>query len=108
MTPVVQHTTLVQDRCDGTGVTFGGAGRPMDLDKAHSEGRCFRCGEKGHLACNCPKPRQQTVRSLEVNPESNDRGAQSTTTSIRQMFSSLDTEQRAALARELGFVLTPQ
>ena len=80
----------------------------MDLDKACSEGRCFHCGKKGHLARNCLKPCQQTIQSLEVNPESNDRGAQSTTTSIRQMFSSLDTEQRAALARELGFVLTPQ
>ncbi|KIK49800.1 hypothetical protein GYMLUDRAFT_114256, partial [Collybiopsis luxurians FD-317 M1] len=51
--PVVQNATQTHDRRDSTGVTFGGAGRPMDLDKARSEGRCFRCGEKGHLARNC-------------------------------------------------------
>ena len=78
----------------------------MDLDKAHSEGQCFRCGEKGHLVHNCPKPHQQNVRSVDT--ESNNRGAQSMTTSTQQMFSSLNNEQRAALARELGFVLTPQ
>ena len=78
----------------------------MDLDKACSEGQCFCCDEKGHLVCNCPKPCQQNVRSIDT--ESDDRGAPSTMTSIQQMFSSLNDEQQAALAKELGFVLTPQ
>ena len=39
----------------GTGVTYGGVGMKMDIDKAKSEGRCFKCGKIGHISRNCPE-----------------------------------------------------
>ena len=27
----------------------------MDIDQAKKEGRCFGCGEKGHMNRDCPK-----------------------------------------------------
>jgi hypothetical protein len=102
-----QPKTIQTDRRDGSGTTFGGTGRPMDLDKARSEGRCFRCGEKGHISKFCPN-KKTVIRTVEVDLESNDRGPTSSVTNIRQMFSNLDNEERAALAKELGFVLALQ
>ncbi|SJL18202.1 uncharacterized protein ARMOST_21780 [Armillaria ostoyae] len=47
--------------------TFRGKGEPMDISKLHSEGRCFRCHEKGHLGKDCPKKREfQDIRSVKV------------------------------------------
>ncbi|EGN97499.1 hypothetical protein SERLA73DRAFT_75177 [Serpula lacrymans var. lacrymans S7.3] len=42
----------VEDKKDGTGTTYGGAGQRMEVDKAkyQAEGRCFKYGEKGHRA----------------------------------------------------------
>ena len=43
----------------GGGRTYGGAGAPMDLDRAHATSRaCYNCGEEGHIAHNCCKPHQ--------------------------------------------------
>ncbi|EKM48920.1 uncharacterized protein PHACADRAFT_202231 [Phanerochaete carnosa HHB-10118-sp] len=57
----------VQTRRDGTGVTFGGRGQPMELDQARRLSLCFRCGEKGHLSCNCPNRQQaQQVWAAET------------------------------------------
>ena len=97
------------DRRDGTGIIFGGAGRPMDLDKARAERRCFTCGQKGHISRYCPHKGQTVVRQtiVEDTGTSNQRPAGAATI-IRQAFMGLGNEERAALARELGFVLPPQ
>ncbi|EGN98310.1 hypothetical protein SERLA73DRAFT_35008, partial [Serpula lacrymans var. lacrymans S7.3] len=40
---------------DGTGYTYTGNGERMEVDKAkfRTEGRCYRCGEKGHRSFEC-------------------------------------------------------
>lgn len=58
----------VVEKKDRTGVTFGGSGQPMDLDKAKSLGLCFHCGQKGHLARYCPK-KQTQIRQLTEETE---------------------------------------
>jgi hypothetical protein len=53
----------------GTGITFGGSGQRMDVDKAKAEGRCFKCGEKGHMAKYCPNKAKFQVRNITEAPE---------------------------------------
>ena len=43
----------------GTGVTYGGQGMKMDIDKVKAEGRCFKCGKPGHISRNCPNQKVQ-------------------------------------------------
>ncbi|EGN97837.1 hypothetical protein SERLA73DRAFT_153114 [Serpula lacrymans var. lacrymans S7.3] len=40
---------------DGTGYTYTGSGERMEVDKAkfRTEGRCYRCGDKGHRSFEC-------------------------------------------------------
>ncbi len=51
--------------------TYGGVGEPMQIDtkkqKQRSEGRCFKCDEKGHLSRDCPHKGKQ-VCALEAAP----------------------------------------
>jgi hypothetical protein len=46
----------------GTGRTYGGLGKPMDLDQAQRLGVCYKCGQSGHIGRVCPnsKPPAQT------------------------------------------------
>ena len=84
------HTPQTQgDRKDGTGTTFGGTGRPMDLDAARRQGQCFNCGERGHISRECPKKKNrfQQVRGLSVE---------------------MTDEERLQLATEWGFIPAPQ
>ena len=57
----------------GTGVTYGRQGMKMDINKAKMEGRCFKCGETGHISRNCPKKkvrvRATTQEEQENQPE---------------------------------------
>ncbi|KAI0349088.1 hypothetical protein OH77DRAFT_1415579 [Trametes cingulata] len=74
--------TPTSDRRDGSGVTFGGAGQPMDIDTARRRGACFACGQRGHIQRDCPN-RKVVVRNL-----------------VQQ----LSAEDRAELLKELGTV----
>jgi hypothetical protein len=41
----------------GTGKTYGGLGKPMDLDEARRLGVCLKCGQTGHIGKWCPNAR---------------------------------------------------
>jgi hypothetical protein len=41
----------------GTGKTYGGLGKPMDLDEAKRLGVCLKCGQAGHIGKWCPNAR---------------------------------------------------
>jgi hypothetical protein len=60
----------------GMGTTYGGQGQYMDVDltKARMDGLCFKCRQKGHMACFCSNKKVQVhahpliIRSLNHWP----------------------------------------
>lgn len=54
-------TPVILDQKDATGTTYGGTGKPMDLDIARQQWLCFRCGKPRHIANACPTHRGQQV-----------------------------------------------
>ena len=65
-----------QDKKDGTGITYGGQGKAMDLDAAKKQGLCFHCGTKGHMARFCPnkQTKAQVIRNLLLNVTDEEKG----------------------------------
>lgn len=85
--PKVTTTTVQTDRRNGTGFTYSGQGKPMEIDRTRKPFNCYNCGKPGHISRNCPDKWPTTIRSL---------------------FAETTEEERSALAKEWGFVIAPQ
>ena len=68
------HKTIIVDKTaapaniptqkTGSGITYGGAGQKMDIDKVRQSGLCFKCGKPGHISRNCPDKKAFQIRSI--------------------------------------------
>lgn len=86
--PRASPTPIPQaDRRDGTGITYGGQGKPMELDRAKKPFNCYNCGKPMHMSRNCPDKCLTTIHSL---------------------YAKTTKEERNVLAKEWGFVVAPQ
>ena len=99
----------VTDKKDGSGTTFGGGGRPMELDKARQMGACFNCGKKGHIAKFCLEPKKAVVRGVSTEIEDKPRESPvPDITLLRSMFAKQSDEEKAKLLDEWSGFLKGQ
>ena len=100
----------IANKKDRSGTTFGGSGRPMELDKAQQIGACFNCGKKGHIAKFCPEPKKAVVQG--VSTEIDDKLCESPvpdSTLLCSLFVKQSDEEKARLLDEfLGFLKSRQ
>ncbi len=60
-----QQQTSVPEKTTGTGTTYRGAGKPMDIDTVRAKMKCFGCGQPGHFKQDCPKRAKTKEEALQ-------------------------------------------